>query len=194
MPADASDVTELEYWHCHQGQHYGLLVTIVNLGDNDDSLRGVHGITPAGFEVASVQRLREALEKKSRKYGDLQMPYIIAVSSEPGFYVFTRHEYETLFGDRLWDTPRNYPFEVLGPQKPDGFFTTVREGARRHKHVSAVLVYRMKWIDDMPRHNFHIYHNPYALRPLDPDLFPSIPQYVIQGAELKWINGVPERY
>ena len=84
---------------------------------------------------------------------------------------------------------------VTESRKPNGFFTSIRDGARRHEQVSAVLFYRFKWLEDDHVHQIHIYHNPFAQRTVNTDLFPGIPQMVPYDDEtMRWINGEPEPY
>lgn len=56
-------------------------------------------------------------------------------------------------------------------------------------HNEAILY---KWVEDRHVHLAHIYHNPFALRPLNPDLFPGVPQMVPGGKTMRWIDGEPE--
>ena len=70
-----------------------------------------------------------------------------------------------------------------------------RNGTLRYDHVSAVLVYMSKWVEDAHRQQLHIYHNPYASRSLDPELFPGVPQSIrISDTRIGWINGEPNAY
>ena len=78
------------------------------------------------------------------------MPFLIAVYGAGEFPVRTRGELDALFGDREWLVPRRGGGEVTERQKPNGFFTSVREGKRGHVDVSAVLFYRFKWLEDTP--------------------------------------------
>jgi hypothetical protein len=119
------------------------------------------------------------------------VPFVIAVCGAGEFPVQARNAFDALFGDRVWNVHSSG--QATERQKPNGFFTSVREGKRRHKHVSVVLSYRFKWLEHTHVHLLHIYHNPFALRPVNSDLFPDVPQMVPDNVgSLKWINGEPE--
>ena len=136
--------------------------------------------------ITAGKRVRDALEEKAGKYGHIVMPFLISINGVGGFPIRTVDEFDALFGDRMLQVTKSRATEK---RKPNGFFTSIREGKRRHEDVSAVLFYRFKWLQDTHIHQMHIYHNPFALRSLSPDLFPTVPQML---PVIKWINGEPE--
>jgi hypothetical protein len=169
VKTQADEVVEFDFADVHQGSPF--ILKIVNIG----------------------KRIRDALEEKAGKYGSIDMPFVIAVYGAGEFPVQTKHEFDALCGDREWLVPTKGVGKTTERRKPNGFFTSVREGKRRHEDVSAALFYRFKWLEHTHVHLLHIHHNPFALRPVNPGLFPGVPQMVPDNAgSLKWINGEPE--
>jgi len=179
-------ILEFALSHVHQGTPYSLKIIILPQVSDSREPGGVGGTISGVHTLATGKRVRDALEQKAGKYGVIDVPFLIAVYGTGQFPVRTRDELDALFGDRIWNLRTSG--QVTECREPNGFFASVLEGKRRHEGVSAVLFYRFKWLNDTHVHLAHIYHNPFALRPLSPDLFPEVPQMV---PVLKWINGEP---
>jgi len=180
-------ILEFDLSDVHQGKQYSLKVVLLPKSPDTTERVGVGGINSSVHTLTIGKRIRDALEEKAGKYGSIDMPFVIAVYGAGEFQVQTRNEFDALFGDRVWNEHSSRQFTER--QKPNGFFTSVREGKHHHEHVSAVFFYRFKWLQDTHVQVAHIYHNPFALRSLSSDLFPGVPQMV---PILKWINGEPE--
>ncbi|MBI2165961.1 MAG: hypothetical protein HYU29_06110 [Chloroflexi bacterium] len=187
------EILEFDLSDVHQGTPYSLKIIILPRA-SDSPEPGAIGGTISGVHTITIgRRIRDALEQKAGKYGLMDTPFIIALYVETMFPAHTEYELDALFGDREWLVPTRGVRVVTERRKPNGFFISVREGRRRHEQVSAVLFYRFKWLEDRHVHLAHIYHNPFALRPLNTDLFPGVPQMVLgDGGTLKWINGEPD--
>lgn len=185
------EVLEFDISDVHQGMQYSLKVVLFPKSPDTTQPGGVGG-TISGVHMLNIgKRIRDALEKKAGKYGSIDMPFVIAVYGAGEFPVQAEDEFDSLFGDRVRNVHSSS--QVTEKRKPNGFFTSVREGKRRHEHISAVLFYRFKWLENTHRHLLHIYHNPFALRPLNQDLFLGVPQMVPDNAgTLEWINGETE--
>ncbi|MCL4459791.1 MAG: hypothetical protein M1136_11830 [Chloroflexi bacterium] len=187
------EVLEFDLSDMHQGTPYSLKIIILTRASDSPEPGEVVGIISGVRKLAIGKRIRDALEQKAGKYGSIDMPFFIAVYGNLQFPIRTRHELDALFGDKELLCPTTGMGAVTVRRKPNGFFTSVREGKRRHEQVSAVLFYRFKWLNNGHEHRMHIYHNPFALMPLTPDLFPGVPQMVLNdGGTMKWINGEPE--
>jgi hypothetical protein len=168
---------------------------VPKLDDGGEILTGVHGLMSQVETITNSQQLRSALEGKASKYGTLDVPYVIAVSGETKSPMTTEHEIDALFGDRVWNIPRGGPVMATETRNPNGFFTSFRNNAAEYRNVSAVLVYRFKWLDKGHEHLVHVYHNPYADNPVEPQSFPALAQFVRSGAAaMEWINGEPGPY
>ena len=183
----AGEILEFDLSDVHQGMQYSVKVVLLPKSPDTTEPRDV-GVTISGVHTLTIsERIRDALEKKAAKYGAIDTPFVIAVYGAGEFPVETRDERDALFGDTIWSVHSSG--QGTDRRKPNGFFTSVREGKRHHEHVSAVLFYRFNWLQHTHVQEAHIYHNPFALRPLSSDLFPRVPQMV---PYLKWINGEPE--
>jgi len=184
---EAGAILEFDLSNVHQGKQYSLKVVLLPKSPDTTERGGVGGMNSGVNTLTIGKRIRDALEEKAGKYGSIDMPFVIAIYGAGQFPVQTRDEFDALFGDRVWNVHSSR--QVTERRKPNGFFNSVREGKRHHEHVSAVLFYRFKWLQDTHIPVAHIYHNPFALRSLNSDLFPGVPQMV---SYLKWINGEPE--
>jgi len=181
------EVLEFDISDVHQGMQYSLRVVLLPKTAATTERGGVGGTISGVHTLTIGKRIRGALEAKADKYGSIDMPFVTAIYGAGQFPVQTRHEFDALFGDEVWNVHRSR--QVTEGRKPNGFFISVWEGKRHYEHVSAVLFYRFKWLQGSHVQVAHIYHNPFALRPLNPDLLPGVPQMV---SYLKWINGEPE--
>jgi hypothetical protein len=186
-----NEILEFDLSDEHLDTSYALKVVILPRSSDSAEPRGVGGTISGVHTITIAKQIRDALEQKAGKYGLVDTPFIIALYVETMFPAHTKHEVDALFGDRECLVPTRGVGEVTERRKPNGFFTSVRQGKRRHVNVSAVLFYCFKWLENTHVHLAHIYHNPFALIPLNPDLFPGVPQ-MVPCVNLKWINGEPE--
>jgi len=184
-----SEILEFDIDVKLQNIPYSLKIIVLPELSGESKLSGVQGMVSGVHTITTGTRIRDALEEKAGKYGYIEMPFLIAVYGKGEFPVRPENEIDALFGDREWLVPRKGDGQVTERRKPNGFFTSMRQDKRCHEHVSAVLFYRFKWLDNSHIHQTHIYHNPFALRLINPDFFPNVPQLV---PTMKWINGEPE--
>jgi len=185
------EVVEFDLTDVHLGTQYILKIIILPRYHNSTQSVSVGGMISGAHELTIGKRVRDALEQKAGKYGSINMPFIIAIHGAGQFPVKTSDELDALFGDRIWNVLSGS--QAIEMRKPNGFFTCEQEGGYRHQDVSAVLFYRFKWLGDTHAHMAHIYHNPYAAKPVNPELFPGLPQALLDDdGILKWINGKPE--
>ena len=70
-------------------------------------------------------------------------------------------------------------------------FPVLKSGIRRYSHISAVAIYRFSWDSDSHRNVLHIYHNPYAERPVDTGVFHGVPQHIHNRDtdRMEWTDG-----
>lgn len=182
----ADEVVEFDLSSVHQGTPFALKIVILS-GGSSTKRRGICGTLSTVHTLNMDKRVRDVLEEKATKYGSMSMPFVIAVYGAGKFPVQPKNEFDALFGDKVWNVHSRR--HVTEGRRPNGFFNSVWERKHHHDHVSAVLFYRFKWLEHSHIHLSHIYHNPFALWSLNPDLFPGVPQMV---PYLKWINGEPE--
>jgi len=187
------EVLEFDLRDVHLNTPYTLKVVILPKGSEPDEAGGVGGTVSGVHTLATGRRIRNAIEQKAGKYGDIDVPFLIAVYGKGEFPVKTIDEVDALFGDRVFLVPAKGKGAVTESRKPNGFFASMRDGKHRHEQVSAVLFYRFKWLEDNHVHQIHIYHNPFAQRKINTNLFPGIPQMVpCADGNARWINGEPE--
>lgn len=186
-------VVEFNLSDIHLKTLYTLKVVILPRTSDSLEPEGVGGTISGVHTIILGKRIRDALEEKAGKYGLIDTPFTIALYVDTMFPAHTKHELDALFGDREWLVPTRGVGDVTERRKPNGFFTSVREGKHNYEDVSSVLFYRFKWLENTHVHSAHIYHNPFALKPLNPNLFPGVPQMVPDGdGKMEWINGEPE--
>lgn len=153
-----------------------------------------------------TNQLRSAIEKKINRYKsvkNLGLGFIIALNlanvpaGEHGLL-------NMLFGDVVVRIKRNIkgePIEVKEGRNFKGLFTPKPglKGKARNTRLSAVFNIVSKWpehnIEEPVRriHNIRIIHNPWALNPLDVDVFRGVPQFIVvskddTGITLGWID------
>ena len=160
----ADEVLEFDLWDVHLNTPYSLKVVILPKGSEPSEVGGIGGTVSGVHTLAIGRRIRDALEQKAGKYGDIDVSFLIAVYGKGEFPVKTIDEIDALFGDRVFLVPTKGRGAVTESRKPNGFFTSMRDGTHRHEQVSAVLFYRFKWLEDNHVHQIHIYHNPFAQR------------------------------
>jgi len=156
--------------------------------------RGEHGNTVL-FQFSNPQwvspqnTVSNALESKADRYGELQLPYIIAVDMVAA-YAFGCDIGRALFGQEVFliDTRSEEMTVTRSPLLPDrpseeNGLWFARRGPR-NQQVSAILLVNglMPWslVSDTPL----LWHNPYATKPLDPDLWQG-PQMIADMATLQ---------
>ncbi len=189
----ADEVLEFDLRDVHLNTPYTLKVVILPKGSEPDKAGGIGGTVSGVHTLAIGRRIRDALEQKAGKYGDIDVPFLIAVYGKGEFPLKTRDEVDALFGDRVFLVPTKRRGAVTEGRKPNGFFISMRNETHRHKQVSAVLFYRFKWLEDNHVHQIHIYHNPFAQRIVNTNLFLGVPQMVpCDDGNMRWINGEPE--
>jgi hypothetical protein len=135
--------------------------------------RGKPGVRPLGAFMSSpqwidsVSSLRRTLLEKAHRYGELALPYVIAVDDLAEFPMHSDEVCDALFqkGDGLW----------MGSSGP------------RYTRVSAVIISRVEaWgIAHAP---VCLYHNPWARIPYDSCLT-NLPQARLQKNAITWFGG-----
>ena len=150
------------------------------------SLRSQQGIRPIGVRIPEIRivessaAIRTAVCNKATKYGNLDLPFIVAVNAIDKFrFAHDRDIINALFGEE----------NVTDTQRPDG---TIDRSQGRNKNgawfgpqglqntrVSAALVSLNMdvWTMALAGSSPKIIHNPWAARPLSHDLWP-LPQMI----------------
>lgn len=169
--------------------HEGWAITYTALPK--EHTRGEPGLRPIGIKrprrwarVDHVSALRTAVRRKAGKYGDLGLPYVIAVNAVSQ-RLEDRHVAEALFGTEsiVVDGGVARPDRVAdgawrGPQGP------------QHRSNSAMLV--VSWLSPwtVAKQGVGLYHHPWAHRPCLEELS-ELPRAVPSkdGTQMQLFNG-----
>ena len=170
----------------HQGHSYSLEVVVL-LEAKPNQSADVGATLSQAVEVEIGNPVRKAIIEKARKYGEIRIPYIIAVWPKlANHFSFSDDDMIALYGDRepevsSYGQSREVP-------KPNGVFTTKKEdGSFRYADISAVLFCHPYNTDSS---KIYIHHNPFAKRPVGMDMFKGIPQSTLDLAtgQARWSN------
>jgi hypothetical protein len=126
--------------------------------------------------------LRDALKKKAGKYGQLTMPYVIAINSSDVMLTDCDLE-ETLFGVQPGTTIAGMADELAR-----GFWGT--ESAPNHQRVSAVLFTKNLWPATVLTCQVYacLYLNPWPKRPYD-GLLTQLPTFRFENGNVRQYSG-----
>jgi len=142
-------------------------------------------------KVEAENSLRDALETKAKKYGNFELPYVIAVDvlatdsfgTDIGEILFGK---EVILFDRQSEdfSLTRSPLLPDRPSEENGFWRARKRA--RNQQVSALLLVEdlMPW--SVARKTPVLWHNPWAERPLDPNIW--------QGPQMIPNMDTPEPY
>jgi hypothetical protein len=176
-------------------EHEGWKIDFFPIPKSPNS-RGRPGIRPMGMRIHQMRfsdprrAIRDAIVGKAGRYGDLGLPYVIAVNAlEAG--VDRTDIMEALFGKEksmVKLTPSG-PSESEATREPDGVWTS-RSGPR-YTRVSAVLLASPVLPWNVPKAEICLYHNPWARRPYTSELtsLPRAIQETTRGDRMEWQDG-----
>ena len=156
------------------------------------SARGKPGVRPLGAHsegarwVQTGRTIGRALINKAGRYGDLSLPYIVAVNAMES--PDAADIMEALFGSEQYiiSLENGEPVNQTPTRAPDGLWAA--KGRRRRTGVSGVLVASPALPWNIPRTKLCLYHNPWALRPYEAELT-RLPEAVAKGGSMEWQAG-----
>lgn len=158
-----------------------------------ENLRGKPGVRPIGQWSTGMQEInvdvaiRDAITKKAGRYGELDLPYIIAVNvlSEWGADQITIMN--ALFGQDAMQ------FNCVGDKwvskpirKPNGAW--IHKSGPTNTRVSAALIFTGLYPHNIPGAIVHLYHNPWAAKPYS-SILTCLPQGIIMGKNIELREG-----
>jgi hypothetical protein len=152
-------------------------------------VRPIGAITTAAREIDSGSAIRDTLVEKAGHYGELNLPYVIAVSVLTEFGIHKEDVMEALFGKEHLLIPRDRTSGagVRVERTPGGLWTS--PNGPRYTRVSCVMIATVDtW--DIPKAPVCLYHNPWARYEYDSPLT-NLPQAKVQNDEMKWLDGKP---
>lgn len=185
----AGGIEGLPHWHFQYG---GWKIDFFPIPKSQAS-RGKSGVRPIGMlffgfhVVESVIAIRQALVRKAKRYGNIDLPYIIAINVLD--YDANRIDFlEALFGSEQFIIGVSSNGSVGEPRmtrKPNGLWNST--AAPRYTRVSAVLFAEqiMPW--SLTRASICLYHNPWAKKKYS-SVLTRLPQ-AIPKEEMEWHQG-----
>ncbi|MGO9643763.1 MAG: hypothetical protein ACLPY5_03330 [Candidatus Bathyarchaeia archaeon] len=150
-------------------------------------VRPIGAITSPAREIDPGSAIRDTLMDKAGHYGELNLPYVIAVNELTEFGTHTGDVMEALFGKEHALIPRDSlsKGDVRWERAPDGLWTS--PSGPRYTRVSCVMIARVDaW--DIPKAPICLYHNPWAQYAYSSPLT-NLPQAKAENGEMKWFNG-----
>jgi hypothetical protein len=157
------------------------------------NLRGRPGVRPiaAEFEgggwVDDRTPLRDAILERAGKYGELDLPFVVAVNSLAD-HLGKIDILEALFGKEQFSFTQTSK-GANGPRLervPDGVWTSPQ--GPRYTRLSAVLLIHALFPWNIPRCSPCLYHNPFAEKRLVSEL-DRLPKMVAKGERPDWLTG-----
>ncbi len=150
--------------------------------------RGKAGVRPIGLQLHEMhilnttEAIKNAVTTKATLYGELDLPYIIAVNALCEKSVDHDDAMDALFGKEQYTVSMTESGEI-----ESGELTRNLDGAwislsgPINTRVSAVLLADRVLPWRIPQASVYLYHNPYAKIPYKSDELDNLPQYVPRG-------------
>lgn len=160
------------------------------------SARGKRGRRAIGIhtggrvvQVKPSRSLTRAIRRKATKYGELDVPYVIAVNAVGEYGTYTEDIVEALYGEeriqlRLTESGRSNARQI---RVPGGVWLSPR-GQPRHTRVSAVMIANPLTVWNIPKAPIRVYENPWATNPLGTEL-DRLPRALIRESDIEWLEG-----
>jgi hypothetical protein len=155
--------------------------------------RGRPGVRPIGAIMTAPREIdldiaiRNTLVEKAGHYGELDLPYVIAVDALTEFGIHKDDILDALFGKEQFLIPRDASsgVSVRVERTPDGLWTSPT--GPRYTRVSAVIIATIDaW--HIPTARVCLYHNPWAQHEYNSPL-KTLPQAKLQNGEITWLDG-----
>lgn len=155
--------------------------------------RGKPGIRPIGAKSTGFQRMdsakpiKDSIVDKAGRYGELGLPYIIAVN-------ILEHSDETDIMNALFGTERYVIDWVENEPKSPSRMSRARDGiwigpnGHSNTRVSAVLLANQLSYWTISKVNLRLYHNPWAQQPYH-SILNHLPQSVPIEGQMKHVEG-----
>lgn len=133
---------------------------------NRDDVRNI-GIQIPQFQPMNVSRaIRESITSKAGKYGNMELPYVVAVNAFSIGSIDQIDIIDALFGTEVFTISQNLSGNdvALPSRKRDGVWTS--NAGPRYTRLSGVLLASSLHPWNIPNAEFRLYHNPWAQKPL----------------------------
>jgi hypothetical protein len=159
-------------------------------------MRGKPNVRPIGIQlfewklVDASTPIKDAIVDKAGRYGDLDLPYVIAVNSLDEKSVDRIDVMDALCGKEtfvLSSSPSGAIGEPQMKRRPNGAWTG--KSGPRYRRVSAVLLAIRVTPWTIGSAGVLLIHNPWAHRPYDCELT-QLPQGVAKEGRMHWQDGL----
>lgn len=175
----------LPLWHFNHGRWHIEIQPVPKF-----KLRGKSGVRPIGTRMTDFRLvnnwtpIRDSIIEKGRKYGELDLPYVIAVnvlkpadSTDILQALFGQEEYIIDISDSSAPKMRRKPNGVwIGPK------------GTRYTRISAVLMVTRLSTYNIPRASLYLYHNPWAQKPYE-SVLTQLHQAILVDGRIHWADG-----
>lgn len=173
-----SGLDALPHWHYEYGDWKIDFYPI----PKSSEARGKPGTRPIGVMSYAPQfmdlrtAIRDALCTKAGRYGDLDLPYVVAINALDGSTDVT-DIMEALFGKTKYviNSSKSKSSETKATRELDGVWTS--KSGPRYTRLSAALVVIGLSPWNLPSANIRLYHNPWANLPYTSELI-LLPQAI----------------
>jgi hypothetical protein len=175
-------------------EHDGWIITFYPIPKRP-GLRGKGCVRPIGGLsymdgfVDSSTPIRKAITAKAGRYGDLELPYVIAVNALDEASVDVIDIMNALFGEEKCIVSSGEDGGISGAgitRVPNGAWTS--ESGPRNTRVSAVLLAVLLYPWTVGSAVVRLIHNPWARRPYSSPLT-CLPQGIPEDSAIKWLEG-----
>lgn len=151
--------------------------------------------SPEAKAVTTHLRIRRRVGLKAAKYGDISIPYVVAVWPRTEFPLTEEGALSALYGDRQIQVSRNPPQVVRERRAWNGTFNTVVKSNLLNREVSAVGLYREQFLETSCERSLYVYHNPFAYNHIPEEVFSDLPQFVFrevgdENRHMQWLSGI----
>lgn len=146
------------------------------------------GISSEGVKLArSREKIRNAVVRKAGRYGELGIPYVLAVNAVLTIIDIQDIE-DALFGDEVWHVPitDSGPGIPLPDRKPNGAW--IDERGPRYTRVSALLLSTRLSPWTVARAPIRLFHNPWAKRRYR-SVLTCLPQWELKAEKRHMVDG-----
>jgi hypothetical protein len=184
-------ITSVPRWYF---EHDGWKIEILPIPKKPE-VRGRPRVRPIGSRMIGFRQIdhrtaiRESITKKASKYGNLDLPYIVAVNTLD--FVDEIDVMEALFGKEqfILEVPQDDPssLESRMSRIPDGAWMGP-EGARNTRISGLFLATRLSaW--NIPRANLRLYHNPWAQKDYH-SVLANLPRAYLKNESIEYLSGL----
>ena len=152
------------------------------ISDEDRRIKTYHAIAK---RTDAVHPIRKVLEEKSKKYGSLDGPIVVAVNAQDPFYNGKLNDLDMLFGDEQLIYDKENPDR--SPQierKKNGLWSR----SRRHP-IDVVARFQRIDVFNLLHASACLYFNPDKTSTVMSDVLLRLPHAKVGNGEIRWVEG-----